>query len=696
MKNPYIVDRPLTDEDLYFGRDDCFKAIENHLDEGRRLILLLGRRASGKTSFINQMVLRLGGACTVHRTDAPSAIEYTEIVWRLLVRLGEALGATPPNRPAHLADPEAHAVRYCGALQRAASTTSHLVCIDSLPVSALHPDRDWNYALQFLYDLLEQIPRLAVVLALEGHPAELFPGSVAAALPRVSLGPLTEDEAEELMIVVARGSMAYEYEVVRQAFHLSGGEPFLMQAFGHTIFALRHAAGWADMVIIQQATDRVLAMAGPLYQEIWEGTDPSAQVILTGFVEMIGRHAMGSAGDIGVYLEKRLIQVPAEDIRQALEGLAERGILQRLGGGMYQLANSLYRTWLKQNHSLDDTLRETRRYRRMRPHRQPPPRRVRMDWPGLLLWGLAGLLIFAIAMVWRSRQTGITWTNPPEPTADAVSSGRPPPSNSVGNIVYASRDSSNDPWQLYRMGGDGSNPVRLTNDTSNNIMPAWSPDGSQIAFVSDRDGNREVYIMDADGNNPRNVTHHPADDWTPSWSPDGSKLAFASFRDGNWEIYVIELDSGSLQRLTYSEGVDYTPTWSPDGSQIAFVSDRDGNLEIYIMNADGQDPRRFTSHEATDQSPAWSPDGSLIAWESYRGGSMAIYVANVDGTGIKSLAQDTSMSEHSPSWSPKGDSLVLHSNRDGGWSIITLDIQTGRRTRLTQRSSQDQDPDWGP
>ena len=104
--------------------------------------------------------------------------------------------------------------------------------------------------------------------------------------------------------------------------------------------------------------------------------------------------------------------------------------------------------------------------------------------------------------------------------------------------------------------------------------------GAQIAFVSYRDGNREIYVMEADGGNPRNLTNNPLWDNTPSWSPGGEHIVFTSRRDGNWEIYVMEADGSNPQRLTRHLAHDSRPSWSPRRERIAFQSNRGGNWEI--------------------------------------------------------------------------------------------------------------------
>ena len=117
------------------------------------------------------------------------------------------------------------------------------------------------------------------------------------------------------------------------------------------------------------------------------------------------------------------------------------------------------------------------------------------------------------------------------------------------------------------MDADGSNPTRLTDNPGLDADPAWSPDGTKIAFASFRDGNQEVYVMDADGSNPTRLTDNPASDIVPAWSPDGTKIAFASRRDGNPEVYVMDADGSNPTRLTDNPTFDGVPAWSPDGTQ---------------------------------------------------------------------------------------------------------------------------------
>ena len=111
---------------------------------------------------------------------------------------------------------------------------------------------------------------------------------------------------------------------------------------------------------------------------------------------------------------------------------------------------------------------------------------------------------------------------------------------------------------------------------------------AQIAFVSERDGTRQIYVMDADGGNPRNLTNNDFHNWDPSWSPNGKRIAFTSRRAGDLEIYVMDADGSNRRRLTEDRHYDRFPSWSPDSKRIAFVSEREGHGKIYMMDADGK------------------------------------------------------------------------------------------------------------
>ena len=235
--------------------------------------------------------------------------------------------------------------------------------------------------------------------------------------------------------------------------------------------------------------------------------------------------------------------------------------------------------------------------------------------------------------------------------------------------------------------------TRLTVHDAWDASPAWSPDGSRIAFNSDRDGNTEVYAVYADGSGVARLTYNDAVDGDPAWSPDGRRIAFESTRDGNWEIYVMDADGSGVTRLTHNDAYDWSPAWSPDGRRIAFHSKRDGNREIYVMNADGSGVTRLTFDSAFDSGPNWSPDGRRIAFGSDRDGDFEVYVMNADGSGVTRLADNDG---GTPAWSPDGRRIAFSSERDGNWEIYVMNADGSGVTRLTHNSGRDLFPSWSP
>lgn len=229
---------------------------------------------------------------------------------------------------------------------------------------------------------------------------------------------------------------------------------------------------------------------------------------------------------------------------------------------------------------------------------------------------------------------------------------------------------------------------RLTTDPATDFDPTWSPDGTRIAFRSQRDGNDEIYIMNSDGTCQINLTNNPADDWSPAWSSDGTKIAFAHFFDGKSfsDIAVINIDGSGLKRLTTSHG-EY-PAWSPDGTQIAFASARDGNYEIYVMNADGTAQTRLTDDPAYDMSPVWSPDGTQIAFDTQRdsfapqevgiGPEFEIHIINADGS-ADTRRTNNRLEDRFPAWAPENriaftrNGALFIMNSDGSDQIQLLD-----------------------
>lgn len=262
-----------------------------------------------------------------------------------------------------------------------------------------------------------------------------------------------------------------------------------------------------------------------------------------------------------------------------------------------------------------------------------------------------------------------------------------------GAIAFRSNRTGNN--EIYVMNGDASELINLTNDPSDDDLPAWSPDGTRVVFCTRRDGNYEIYVMNADGSGKTNLSQNPLEDCSSSWSPDGTKIAFASDRDGNNEIYMMKADGSSQTRLTDNPALDIFPNWSPDGKQIVFVSDRNGQMDIYVMNVDGGGVARLTSIGVGDAFPVWSPDGTQIAFGSNNDGNYEIYVMNSDGSGMMRLT-DNPANDWVPSWSPDGAQITFSSERDGNSEIYLMNADGSGQMRLTDNPADDEISIWQP
>ena len=268
------------------------------------------------------------------------------------------------------------------------------------------------------------------------------------------------------------------------------------------------------------------------------------------------------------------------------------------------------------------------------------------------------------------------------------------PDNISGRIAFVSG------IDIYVINADGSERTRLTDDDAYNRHPAWSPDGSRIAFDSKRGPDSYIYVINSDGSGLTRLTDDSSDDSFPVWSPDGTQIAYASYRDGWYYIYVMNTDGSEQIELTDNAAMDTNPVWSPDGSKIAFFGvEIDGEFplwrHIYVVNANGSGLTRLTDDNANDYCPLWSPDGTRIVYMSGRDGNGEIYVMNADGSGLTRLTDD-SASDFLPVWSPDGKQIAFVSERDGNWEIYVMNADGSGQTNLTNKPSTDCKHGWSP
>ena len=251
-------------------------------------------------------------------------------------------------------------------------------------------------------------------------------------------------------------------------------------------------------------------------------------------------------------------------------------------------------------------------------------------------------------------------------------------------------------YDVFSTNLDGSGQTNLSNAPETDDNPAWSPDGTKIAFRAQRAGNDEIYVMNADGSGQTNLTKTAGDEEDPAWSPDATKIAFAAENATTYEVFVMNADGTGRENLTEDPGFDGAPTWSPDGTKIAFETDREGDSEIYVMNADGSGQANLTEAPSTeDRAPAWSPDGTRIAFVRSLPGNNEIFIMNADGSGQENVSDDAGTDEH-PAWAPDGTRIAFLSDRDGNSDIHVMNADGSGATNVTNDAAANGDPSWQP
>ena len=249
-------------------------------------------------------------------------------------------------------------------------------------------------------------------------------------------------------------------------------------------------------------------------------------------------------------------------------------------------------------------------------------------------------------------------------------------------------------YELQVADADGFNAQTVLASQEPIISPAWSPDGSRIAYVSFDQKKPVVVVQNLAQGTTRVVANFRGNNSAPAWSPDAKHLLVALTKDGLTQIYRIPAGGGEPERLTDSAGIDTSPAYSPDGQWIAFTSDRGGSPQIYRMPASGGPAQRLTFEGTYNVTPRFSPDGRFIAFVQREGGRYRIAQLELATGQVTTLTDGTL--DDSPSFAPNGK-MVLYESQVGGRGQLAAVSGDGRiRQRLTSTAGDVQDPAWGP
>lgn len=264
--------------------------------------------------------------------------------------------------------------------------------------------------------------------------------------------------------------------------------------------------------------------------------------------------------------------------------------------------------------------------------------------------------------------------------------------------IFASRvayiNKSKGRYALQVADADGVNPQTVVSSNEPIISPAWSPDGSKIAYVSFEKKKPIIFVQSLTTGQRLTLANFKGNNSAPSWSPDGRKLAIVLTHSANSQIYTINADGTGLKQLTKSSTIDTEPEWSPDGKWIYFTSDRGGNPQIYKVSSIGGEAQRVTFQGDHNLSPHFSPDGKSLVMVRNNGGKYSIALQDLTSGQVQLLSDGAD--DESPSFAPNGR-VVLYATRAGGRGALAAVSSDGRvRQRLSESGGDIREPSWGP
>ena len=292
-------------------------------------------------------------------------------------------------------------------------------------------------------------------------------------------------------------------------------------------------------------------------------------------------------------------------------------------------------------------------------------------------------------------------------TGAAPSNGIVPGPN--GLIAFESnRGGDND---IYVMNSDGTIEVNLTKHPANDVFPAWSPDGTQITFASDRHqaNNLDVYVMNVDGSGVTQLTNSPGEDRGTSWTSDGETIVFHSARNRDathtFDVFVMNADGSAETKIFTNGSAAYVCGDSTNGiivfnsSSNPVGTNPEGDFEIFTMDMSGGNVQQITHNTVLDSGPKWSPDCSTISYNSLdAGSSLDVHRVDANGTDDVNLTNAPGVFDAFSAWSPDGQEIVFSSDREVNFELFKMSAVDGsnvERLTFTRRGQADLRADWG-
>ena len=275
-------------------------------------------------------------------------------------------------------------------------------------------------------------------------------------------------------------------------------------------------------------------------------------------------------------------------------------------------------------------------------------------------------------------------------TKSAASEYAPAFSPDGTRLAFLSGDDSHNTLQVIALNKETDSRTAVSKIDGSHRDHRWAPSGDRLAYIVQNGGEPSTHVADSDGSSAMELTTIVAHE-VGGWSHDGSSVVFTVRGGPGQGIYIRNPDGVNEVRLT--DQPDYNPVWSPNSHKIAFISERDGNPEIYVMNSDTTELIRITQSSSIEYDIAWSPDGRKIAFVSDRDGNPEIYVVDIRGDEVSRLTRN-SVRDDQPVWSRDGKRIAFVSYLDGDGEIVMMDADGKNQQRLTNNGYDDYAPTW--